>query len=170
MDALIGLSDSDSAGSDSDDQTVEEEAVKKQKKTEISLEKLQDCGYSSGPSVLFMKPPDDKPENTWQWSDGRSTKSKEDAVEKLEDRQANSIAVTTAVAESARFARLATEQAALLREQARQEKEDLANSKRLTFNQKEKRKRDTGQTARAKNYVEEEKRLGRQFGVYSGFD
>ena len=34
----------------------------------------------------------------------------------------------------------------------------------------EKRKRDMGQAKSAKNYVEEEKRLARNFGMYSGFD
>jgi hypothetical protein len=34
----------------------------------------------------------------------------------------------------------------------------------------EKRKRDEGKASRGKNYVEEEKRLQRQFGIYSGFD
>jgi len=34
----------------------------------------------------------------------------------------------------------------------------------------EKRKRDAGQAKSAKNYVEEEKRLARNFGMYSGFD
>ena len=34
----------------------------------------------------------------------------------------------------------------------------------------EKRKRDAGQATSSKNYVEEEKRLARQHGVYSGFD
>lgn len=34
----------------------------------------------------------------------------------------------------------------------------------------EKRKRDMGQAKRGKNYVEEEKRQARSFGVYSGFD
>ncbi len=34
----------------------------------------------------------------------------------------------------------------------------------------EKRKRDEGKQSRGKSYVEEEKRLQRQFGVYSGFD
>lgn len=34
----------------------------------------------------------------------------------------------------------------------------------------EKRKRDVGQAKSAKNYVEEEKRLARNFGMYSGFD
>ena len=34
----------------------------------------------------------------------------------------------------------------------------------------EKRKRDEGKATRGKNYVEEEKRLARSLGVYSGFD
>jgi hypothetical protein len=34
----------------------------------------------------------------------------------------------------------------------------------------EKRKRDDGKQSRGKNYVEEEKRLARNFGMYSGFD
>lgn len=36
--------------------------------------------------------------------------------------------------------------------------------------EQEKRKRDQGQASRGKNYVEEEKRIGRSLGVYSGFD
>ena len=32
------------------------------------------------------------------------------------------------------------------------------------------RKRELGQASRAKSYVEEEKRIGRQHGMYSGFD
>ncbi|CAM8889429.1 unnamed protein product [Rhodiola kirilowii] len=42
--------------------------------------------------------------------------------------------------------------------------------KNLSFSQKEKRKRDLGQASRGKNYVEEEKRMLRDSGVYSGFD
>lgn len=42
--------------------------------------------------------------------------------------------------------------------------------KNLSFAQKEKRKRDMGQASRGKSYVEEEKRLLRDNGVYSGFD
>lgn len=34
----------------------------------------------------------------------------------------------------------------------------------------EKRKRELGQASRGGSYVEEEKRLGRQLGMYSGFD
>ena len=42
--------------------------------------------------------------------------------------------------------------------------------KNLSFSQKEKRKRDLGQASRGKNYVEEEKRLLRDSGIYSSFD
>jgi hypothetical protein len=34
----------------------------------------------------------------------------------------------------------------------------------------EKRKRDEGKASRGKNYVEEEKRRAREFGIVSGFD
>jgi hypothetical protein len=62
-------------------------------------------------------------------------------------------------------------QARKLREEARNEQVRLANERRLTFKQKEKRKRDLGQAKGGKgNYVEEEKRVARQFGFYSGFD
>jgi hypothetical protein len=57
------------------------------------------------------------------------------------------------------------------REEAREEQVRLAAERRLTFKQKEKRKRELGQAKGGKgNYVEEEKRIARQFGVYSGFD
>ena len=56
-------------------------------------------------------------------------------------------------------------------EAAREEAHRLAEERRLTFKQKEKRKRELGQAKGGKgNYVEEEKRIARQFGVYSGFD
>jgi hypothetical protein len=57
-----------------------------------------------------------------------------------------------------------------LREEAKAEKERLRAEKKLTFNQKEKRKRDAGMAERGKNFVEEEKRIQRNFGMYSGFD
>lgn len=34
----------------------------------------------------------------------------------------------------------------------------------------EKRKREEGKATKGKNFVEEEKRLGRSLGMYSGFD
>ena len=52
----------------------------------------------------------------------------------------------------------------------RQRREAAAEARALSFSQKEKRKRDLGQSSRGKNYVEEEKRLLRDQGVYSGFD
>lgn len=62
-------------------------------------------------------------------------------------------------------------QAREAREEARKEQLRLAEERRLTFKQKEKRKRELGQAKGGKgNYVEEEKRVARQFGVYSGFD
>lgn len=54
---------------------------------------------------------------------------------------------------------------------AKQQRRDaIAEQKALSFSQKEKRKRDLGQASRGKSYVEEEKRLLRDSGVYSGFD
>jgi len=41
---------------------------------------------------------------------------------------------------------------------------------RNTPHPQEKRKREKGQSTKAKNFVEEEKRLQRNFGMYSGFD
>ncbi len=66
---------------------------------------------------------------------------------------------------------MAPGQARQAKMEARQERERLAAEARLTFKQKEKRKRELGQAKGGKgNYVEEEKRIARQFGVYSGFD
>ena len=62
-------------------------------------------------------------------------------------------------------------QARRVRDEAREEQQRLAAERRLTFKQKEKRKRELGQAKGGKgNYVEEEKRIARTFGVYSGFD
>ena len=61
--------------------------------------------------------------------------------------------------------------------QRRQERKHGKNSneqqqrRKLSWKQKEKRKREQGQAKGGKgNYVEEEKRVAREFGVYSGFD
>lgn len=42
--------------------------------------------------------------------------------------------------------------------------QERAQKKHLSFNQKEKRKRDAGQATSSKNFVEEEKRLLREAG------
>ena len=62
-------------------------------------------------------------------------------------------------------------QAKQAKEEAWQEQQRIAAEKRLTWKQKEKRKRELGQAKGGKgNYVEEEKRVAREFGIYSGFD
>ena len=62
-------------------------------------------------------------------------------------------------------------QAKQAKEEAWQEQQRIAADKRLTWKQKEKRKRELGQAKGGKgNYVEEEKRVAREFGMYSGFD
>ncbi len=72
-----------------------------------------------------------------------------------QDRERTRAAATTAAEEGAFYAVKTMEHAARAREEAKAERERLAAEKKLTWNQKEKRKRDAGQASRAKNYVEE---------------
>ncbi|GIM00879.1 hypothetical protein Vretimale_5758 [Volvox reticuliferus] len=107
-------------------------------------------------------------------SNGRAAKAHEDDDDG-QSRAATREAVTKAMEESALHSVKAMEHAAKLREEARQERLEAkqgraAKDKLVSFNQKEKRKRDAGQTSRGKNYVEESKRQARAFGIYSGFD
>ncbi|KAF6258244.1 hypothetical protein COO60DRAFT_1519717 [Scenedesmus sp. NREL 46B-D3] len=176
MDALDALSeDSDDSESESsgeeEQQKAAEQAPAKKQKTDITIEDLQKQGYTGGPSVLYMKPPEEVAQANWAWSDGKALKGKEDAEESYEERQRTHAAATTAAEEGARLAMKAQQHAARLRDEARQEREELAQkSRKDSFNQKEKRKRDAGMQSRGKSTVEEEKRIARQFGVYSGFD
>ncbi|KAF8063084.1 hypothetical protein HT031_003923 [Scenedesmus sp. PABB004] len=140
------------------------------KKAKITLADLEAQGYTSGPSVLFIKPPDEAAEASWEWGDGRAQKSGEGAEESAEERRRTHEAATTAAEEAAALAMKAQAHAARLREAARAEKEELAKKKRLTWNDKEKRKREAGMASRGRSTVEEEKRVARQYGVFSGFD
>lgn len=88
----------------------------------------------------------------------------------LQERRHTQYAATIGTEDSATLATRAVQYSEKLRQEAREEKERLAAEKRLTLNQKEKRKRNAGQATKGKNYVEEEKRLARNYGVYSGFD
>ncbi|CAN1233129.1 hypothetical protein LINPERPRIM_LOCUS3803 [Linum perenne] len=115
----------------------------------VDFEDLRRHGYKGAPSLLRMPPPKDETEPNWTWSKGKEQKQK-DEEESFEERQ------------KTRAALMAGEQ--LVHAQTRKEKEQLS------FSQKEKRKRDLGQASRGKSYVEEEKRLLRDNGVYSGFD
>nr|DAD47913.1 TPA_asm: hypothetical protein HUJ06_017850 [Nelumbo nucifera] len=118
----------------------------------IDFEALSRHGYRGGPSLLSMPPPkevDDKPLD-WSWSNGKENVKDREIEESYEERQKTRAALA--------------EGEELTGVQTRKEK------KNLSFSQKEKRKRDLGQASRGKNYVEEEKRLLRDSGIYSGFD
>lgn len=117
----------------------------------MSFEALKQHGFKGGLSVLGVPPPkDDDAQKDWSWSTGREGRKTEDADESYKERQRTRAALASG------------EQLADV--QTRKEK------KNLSFSQKEKKKRDLGQASRGKNYVEEEKRLLRDSGVYSGFD
>lgn len=108
-------------------------------------------GYSSGPSVLKVPPPREvDKDQEWSWSTGTNRPSGKELEESYEEREKTRTALT-------KGEMLST---ALTREER----------KNISFAQKEKRKRNLDQSSRGKNYVEEEKRLLRDSGVYSGFD
>nr|ACG33675.1 hypothetical protein [Zea mays] len=134
------------------------EARSKKKKTGVDFSALSRHGYHGGPSVLTVRPAAEEP--NWSWSTGKDRDGREDAPESYEERERTRAAVT----EGEKFIGLQNAPPnQLLLEKDRKEKD-------ASFSQKEKRKRDRGQASRGKNYVEEEKRLLRGSGVYSGFD
>ncbi|CAM6097040.1 unnamed protein product [Calypogeia fissa] len=116
------------------------------------------------PFFTFLLQSKEVGNENWFWSNGKRESGGQQGEESIEEREltrelANEKTkkmATTALAESA-F--------------AKQQKADaMAEQRARSFSQKEKRKRDLGQASRGKNYVEEEKRLLRDSGVYSGFD
>ncbi|KAK3013782.1 hypothetical protein RJ639_010141 [Escallonia herrerae] len=121
----------------------------KRKGRAMDFEALSRHGYKGGLSVLSVPPPKEPVDQNWSWSTGKESRPTNETEETYEERQKTRAAI------------LEGEQLA----NARTQKE-----KNLSFSQKEKRKRDLGQASRGKNYVEEEKRLLRDSGVYSGFD
>ncbi|PNW70385.1 hypothetical protein CHLRE_17g717700v5 [Chlamydomonas reinhardtii] len=167
LDKFLALPEDDSDSDDSEHSKSEQEAEEQEeeeeeaqakgpakKKAAIKLEDLERAGYKSGPSVLYVKPPAETGEQNWNWGSGREAKEKGEDSD--EDRGATRAAVQ-GVEASAAIAVKAMAQQAALREGARQERleakmERIAQEKKaLTFNQKEKRKRDEGKTSRAKN-------------------
>ncbi|KAL6603803.1 hypothetical protein ACP70R_044164 [Stipagrostis hirtigluma subsp. patula] len=127
---------------------------KKRKPGGVDFNALSRHGYHGGPSVLTVRPPQEEP--NWSWSTGKDRDAKEDAPESYEERERTRAAVT----EGEKLIGVQNAQPSLLEK----------DKKNASFSQKEKRKRDRGQASRGKNYVEEEKRLLRGSGVYSGFD
>jgi hypothetical protein len=128
---------------------------KKKKSGGVDFNALSWHGYRGGPSVMTICPQE---ESNWSWSNGRDRDDKEDAPESFEEREHTRAAVTEG--EKVVGVQNAKPNPLLLEKDKRNE----------SFAQKEKRKRDRGQASRGKNYVEEEKRLLRGSGVYSGFD
>ena len=121
----------------------------------MSYEALSRHGYHGGPSVLKVPPPRvEEQEPDWSWSTGKRSDADKD-VESYEERERTRAAIVQGE-------KLLDVQTSL--QAGNKEK------KNLSFSQKEKRKRDLGQASRGKNYVEEEKRLLRESGIYSGFD
>ncbi|KAE8009759.1 hypothetical protein FH972_006177 [Carpinus fangiana] len=124
----------------------------KQKAGVVDFEELKRHGYKGGPSVLRVPPPrrewEDNKED-WSWSTGKESRETKETEESYAERQKTRAAI------------IYGEQLASV---------ESRKEKNLSFSQKEKRKRELGQASRGKNYVEEEKRLLRENGVYSGFD
>ncbi|XP_060181220.1 uncharacterized protein LOC132610830 isoform X2 [Lycium barbarum] len=138
----------DNLGSSKNKSTQAESAKRKSKG--VDFEALSRHGYKGGLSVLKVPPPKEpEQEQNWSWSSGKETREKE-KDETYEERQKTRAALVEA------------EQLV----HARTQKE----RKNFSFSQKEKKKRDLGQASRGKSYVEEEKRLLRDNGIYSGFD
>ncbi|XP_068634863.1 uncharacterized protein [Aristolochia californica] len=119
----------------------------------IDFAALTKHGYKSGPSVLKVPPPREvnEKEPNWSWSTGEEQATVYKGTEEsYEERQKTRAAVTQGEQLTTAYTR--------------------KEKKNISFSQKEKRKRELGQASRVKNYVEEEKRLLRDSGIYSGFD
>lgn len=127
----------------------------KKKRGTIDYNALSRHGYSGGLSVLKVPLPkvDDK-DRDWSWSTGEE--NKQVTEETYEER------------EKTRAAAASRDRLVSVKEitKSQSDKKD----RNMSFSQKEKRKRDLGQASRGKSYVEEEKRLLRESGVYSSFD
>ncbi|GAB4830410.1 hypothetical protein Ancab_020047 [Ancistrocladus abbreviatus] len=122
----------------------------KKKGAGIDFEALRQHGYKGGLSVLSVPPPREAEKPDWSWSTGKEKAAEREVEESNEERQKTRAAMANAE----------QLQTAVTR----------TDKKNISFQQKEKRKRDLGQASRGKNYVEEEKRLLRDSGIYSGFD
>lgn len=71
LDALEAVSDDSDASSSASEDAADEEAPQEQpaakKQKTVTLEDLQKQGYNAGPSVLFMKPPEEAAQQNWNW-------------------------------------------------------------------------------------------------------
>lgn len=100
---------------------------------------------------MGVPPPKEANQNQdWSWSTGKESRAANESEETYEERRRT----RDAIIEGENLTHVQTQK----------------DKKNTSFSQKEKRKRDMGQASRGKSYVEEEKRLLRDSGVYSGFD
>eukprot|EP00897_Mesotaenium_endlicherianum_P008842 jgi/Mesen1/7987/ME000425S07186 len=133
------------------------------KKHAMNFETLSKHGFKGGPSVLFVPPPKEDSQHSYEWGQGKR-KDPDEEPESFEERERLRLVANDRSIEAAALAIAGFEANKKLRKDAAEER------RALSFNQKEKRKREMGQASKGKNYVEEEKRLLRDQGVYSGFD
>ncbi|XP_031253098.1 protein FAM133-like isoform X1 [Pistacia vera] len=153
--------DDDSSSSSDSDAESDDSVGKRKKKTSqvnsgrkksgVDFEALKRFGYRGGLSVLKVPPPKEDEKQDWSWSTGREHCE----VKKYEESSEEQHKTRAGVLDEAQLTNVQTQ------------KEEKKN---LSFSQKEKRKRELGQASRGKSYVEEEKRLLRESGIYSGFD
>lgn len=129
---------------------LSQDKLGKKQGVRIDFEALKQHGYKGGLSVLNVPPPKEDEKQDWSWSTGKERGAAKEIEESYEDRQKT----RAALADGEQLTHVLTRK----------------DKKNVSFSQKEKRKRDLGQASRGKNYVEEEKRLLRDSGVYSGFD
>lgn len=181
MDPLAALSSDESSSSeDEGEESVEtctnpsskgvsvlEDERKDEGKKGLDYEALSRHGYTGGLSIMNVPAPvAEAGEQDWSWSHGNNKRKggEGEVGESIEHRERTREAVSE-VAEVA-----ATKAMAAYNFAKKQKTDAIAEQRALSFSQKEKRKREMGQASRGKNYVEEEKRLLRDQGVYSGFD
>ncbi|TXG63687.1 hypothetical protein EZV62_010681 [Acer yangbiense] len=122
---------------------------RRKKSGALDFEALKRYGYKGGLSVLNVPLPKEDVQPDWTWSTGREHREGKESEKSSEEQQ---------------------KPGAVVMDITWKDQEKEKEKKNVSFSQKEKRKRELGQASRAKNYVEEEKRLLRESGVYSGFD
>lgn len=140
-----------------------------QKKVQVDSAALERAGYKAGPSVLHVPEQRTRADEVWEYAAERKTSVLDHSPtpeERAELREKSDVGVREDVA----YYKKCMQQAARMKEDKAREKEDKAKRKQLSFKEKEKRKRDAGMQSSAKNYVEEEKRIAREHGCYTGFD
>lgn len=180
MDPLAALSDDSDDDGEGDDQAVADDAaaeklvldaVRRAANT-VDVEKLQSAGFKLGRHDLTLLPEHkDVGEQQWNWG-RRAGDGEGGGVDTA--RAAAGVEETAAAALRARDA--AEEQRQKRRQEARDERQaardervalGLAKNEKMSYNQREKRKRERGAMG-GSNFVEEEKRMLRHAG--SNFD